>query len=118
MKSIHSTAMAKIITLTFNPALDKRITVPELINGVKLHSSAPVFKAGGGGINVAKAIKHLGGEAIAVYLSGGYTGKKIGELLDGESVNCLPVYIVDDSRENIILTETATGNESLLDLPG
>src|ERR1700739_3638328 len=99
MKSIHSTAMAKIITLTFNPALDKRISVPELISGVKLHSSPPVFKAGGGGINVAKAIKHLGGDAIAIYLAGGYTGKKVGELLAEESVNCIAVNIGADTRE-------------------
>lgn len=110
--------MAKILTLTFNPALDKRITVPELISGVKLHSSAPVFKAGGGGINVAKAIKHLGGDAIAVYLSGGFAGKKIGELLKEESVNFIPVSIRDDTRENIILNDTATESEYLLDLPG
>jgi len=110
--------MAKIITLTFNPALDKRITVPKLVSGVKLHSSAPVFKAGGGGINVAKAIKHLGGDAIAIYLSGGYIGKKIGELLMQECINNVPVYIRHDTRENIILNETATENEYLLDLPG
>jgi len=67
--------MANIITITFNPAIDKSTTVPALMPEKKLKCSDPVYEPGGGGINVARAIKKLGGEATAIYLAGGYTGK-------------------------------------------
>jgi len=67
--------MSKIVTITFNPCIDKSATVPQLIPGKKLSCSEPDFEPGGGGINVARAIKKLGGEALAIYPSGGYSGK-------------------------------------------
>jgi fructose-1-phosphate kinase PfkB-like protein len=72
--------MPKIITITFNPALDKSTSVAELTPDKKLNCKTPVCEPGGGGINVARAIKKLGGDATAVYLAGGYmTLKKIPE---------------------------------------
>ena len=52
--------MSKIITLTFNPCIDKSATVPQLIPEKKLSCSEPNFEPGGGGINVARVIKKLG----------------------------------------------------------
>ena len=40
----------------------------------KLRCDAPVFEPGGGGINVSRAIKRMGGESLAYYLAGGSTG--------------------------------------------
>lgn len=37
--------------------------------------------AGGGGINVSKPKQELGGESIAVFTSGGFTGKQLTQLL-------------------------------------
>ena len=63
--------MADIITITFNPCIDKSTSVNALKAERKLRCSTPVFEPGGGGINVARAIKKLGSEAIAIYPSGG-----------------------------------------------
>jgi 6-phosphofructokinase 2 len=54
--------MEKIITITLNPALDKTIMVDELVPDKKLRSTYSKVEPGGGGINVSRAIKQLGGE--------------------------------------------------------
>lgn len=76
--------MPSILTLTFSPCIDKSTTVPELIPEKKLNCSKPKTDPGGGGINVARAIKKLGGKAIAVYPAGGYTGRVFNQLMDEE----------------------------------
>ena len=70
--------MNKIITLTVNPAVDKNSTVPTLLPDNKLRCSAPNFEAGGGGINVSRAIKELGEDALCLFFGGGFTGDHLG----------------------------------------
>ena len=53
--------MSKIVTITFNPCLDKSASVPTLIPEKKLSCSEPRFEPGGGAVNVARAIKKSGG---------------------------------------------------------
>jgi 6-phosphofructokinase 2 len=67
-----------IITITFNPCIDKSTSVPVLKPDSKLSCAPPVFEPGGGGINVARAIKKLGGEAIAVFKYSFSAGKYFG----------------------------------------
>ena len=83
--------MAKIITVTFNPTIDKSTSIDALMPEKKLRCSSPTFEPGGGGINVARAIKKLGGEATAIYPSGGYSGKFLNELMNLENVPVIPV---------------------------
>ena len=77
--------MDKIITLTVNPVLDKNTTVNRLVPGQKLRCSAPVFFAGGGGINVSRAIQNLGGTSLAIYLAGGPYGTILEHLMTGKT---------------------------------
>jgi 6-phosphofructokinase 2 len=110
--------MAAIITITFNPALDKSVTVPELFSEKKLKCSAPVYEPGGGGINVARAIKKLGGDPTAIFLAGGFVGDKISELLSEDKIIAQHINIAGNSRENLIVTDLATGSQYLFDMPG
>jgi 6-phosphofructokinase 2 len=110
--------MPKIITLTFSPCIDKSANVPQLIPEKKLRCSAPKFEPGGGGINVARAIKKLGGEAIAVYPAGGYTGKYFNSLLEKESVPVMIIGTKNETRENIIVREVSTNNQYRFGMPG
>ena len=48
-----------IVTLTINPALDKTTHFRGLAPEQKIRCSAPRYDAGGGGINVSKAIARL-----------------------------------------------------------
>lgn len=110
--------MSSIITLTFNPALDKSTSVPELIADKKLKCAEPVAEPGGGGINVARAIKKLGGEATAVYLAGGVTGETITRLLTNECVPTKVITIKACTRENLVIADIANNKQYLFNMPG
>lgn len=110
--------MAKILTVTFNPVIDKSTTIPALIAEKKLRCSAPNFEPGGGGINVARAIRKLGGEATALYLAGGYSGVFLNELLKREGVATRPLEISRHTRENLIVLDCSTNQQYRFGMPG
>ncbi|MEJ5962879.1 1-phosphofructokinase family hexose kinase [Pedobacter immunditicola] len=110
--------MATIITITFNPAIDKSTTVPQLIPEKKLHCTSPVYEPGGGGINVARAIKRLGGNATAIYLEGGYSGKVFTELLRKEKIDIIPIRTLGVTRENLVVKELSTNKQFRFGMPG
>ncbi|MDP4285193.1 MAG: 1-phosphofructokinase family hexose kinase [Bacteroidota bacterium] len=110
--------MGSIVTVTINPTIDKTTSVSAMVPEKKLKCSPPLFEPGGGGINVARAIKKLGGDAKAVYLAGGYNGDLLKKLLTQEGINSLPVEIQKDSRENMIVLDMATNQQYRFGMPG
>jgi 6-phosphofructokinase 2 len=110
--------VAAIITVTFNPAIDKLSSVPVLMPEKKLRCSMPVFEPGGGGVNVSRAIKKLGGHSVALYLAGGHTGKLFNHLLRNEDVDNLVTEIQGYTRENLIVLETASNQQYRFGMPG
>lgn len=83
-----------------------------------MQCTAPKLEPGGGGINVARAITKLGGNATAIYPSGGYTGKFFNKLLADENVPSVVIETENETRENIILLETATNKQFRFGMPG
>ena len=110
--------MLKIITLTFSPCIDKTTSVRELIPEKKLKCSTPTLEPGGGGINVARAIKKLGGEAIAVYPAGGYTGRHFNALLENENVQAIIIDTKNETRENVIVVDESKNQQYRFGMPG
>ena len=110
--------MVPIVTITFNPALDESLSVAEFVPDKKLKCSQPVCEPGGGGINVARAITKLGGEALAIYLAGGDNGKKIHQLLTDDFVKSVVVKTAESTRVNMVIADIANKNQYLLDMPG
>ena len=110
--------MSQIVTITFNPCIDKSAAVTQLIPEKKLSCSEPRFEPGGGGINVARAIKKLGGEATAIYPSGGYTGKFFNDLLAKEKIPAIVIEVKNALRENIIMLEESSNNQYRFGFPG
>ena len=110
--------MSRIVTITFNPCIDKTTSVNKLIPEKKLHCNEPTFEPGGGGINVARAIRKLGGEAIAIYPAGGYTGQFFNHMLSKESVPTIVVEVEHPMRENVIVLEENSNNQFRFGFPG
>ena len=110
--------MSNILTVTFNPCIDKSTTIPALAPEKKLKCSKPVFEPGGGGINVARAIKKLGGDATAVYPAGGYSGKFLKVLLDEENLESLVVETARHTRENMIVLDASSNLQYRFGMPG
>ncbi len=103
--------MSSIVTITFSPCIDKSTSVPSLIPEKKLKCTSPKLEPGGGGINVARAIIKLGGDATAIFPSGGYTGKFFNHLLEKEKVSCVIIESANETRENIIVLDESTNNQ-------
>lgn len=110
--------MKSIVTITFNPAIDKSTTVDRLIPEHKMKTSWPLYQPGGGGVNIARALKKLGFSATAVYFAGGNEGKFYSNLLAAENVNTIPIVIQGSTRENFIVNELSTGKQFRFGLPG
>ncbi|MEM7565915.1 MAG: 1-phosphofructokinase family hexose kinase [Pseudomonadota bacterium] len=107
-----------IATLTLNPALDKSLSVERVLPERKLRGENPRHDPGGGGVNVARAVGKLGGQATAILLAGGPTGARIGKALEIEGVAHRAIPIADDTRENLTVHETSTGLQYRFGEPG
>ena len=68
--------MTPILTITTNPAVDLSTAVAKVVAGPKLRCGPPRWDPGGGGINVARAIRKLGGDAVALVAVGGTLGDR------------------------------------------
>jgi 6-phosphofructokinase 2 len=110
--------MKMIVTVTMNPAIDKSSGVDHVVAERKLYCSPPRFEPGGGGINVCRAIKKLGGHSLALYPSGGPTGEMLQFLFDQEGLTHRPVPVKGWSRENLIVLEESTGQQYRFGMPG
>ena len=110
--------MIEIVTITFNPCIDKSTTIPALIPEKKLRCTDPKFEPGGGGLNVSRAIKKLGGESIAIYPAGGYSGKFLKTLLDREGINSIMLETESHTRENLIVVDESTNCQYRFGMPG
>lgn len=110
--------MSDIFTITFSPCIDKSFSVPAFIPEKKLKCSQPKLEPGGGGINVARAIKKLGGNATAIFPAGGYTGKFLIKLMTDEAVPLIITHTENETRENIIVLEESTNRQYRFGMPG
>ena len=108
----------QIITLTINPSLDKSTHFTGLIAEQKIRCEKPRYDAGGGGINVSKAIAKLGGNSLCIHTSGGSAGKMLEELIQKEGVENKVIPTKNWTRENFIAFENATKKQYRFGFPG
>lgn len=109
---------APILTVTLNPALDLATSIDRVLPDVKLRCAAPKADPGGGGINVSRAIRRLGGESRAAVSLGGPHGQRLCELLAQEGVATVPLPAPGETRLSLAVTETRTGAQFRFMLPG
>lgn len=110
--------MKTIVTIALNPAIDKSASVAHVMAERKLYCQAPRFEPGGGGVNVARAIKKLGGESLLLYPAGGLTGTRLQELLDEENLNHQAFTIEGMNRESLVILEESTDQQYRFVMPG
>jgi len=111
-------AQRSILTLTINPALDVSTSTERVIPGHKLRCGPTMLDPGGGGVNVARVVQRLGGQAVAVYAAGGPTGQAYRQLLDREGVVARIVNIGGSTRESFTVDETSSGEQFRFVLQG
>lgn len=108
----------KITTVTVNPALDKSTHLRGLVPEQKIRCDAPRYDAGGGGINVSKAIARLNGESLALFTAGGPTGEMIKELLLKEGIKVDPITVQNWTRESFVAVDDNTNSQYRFGFPG
>lgn len=101
-----------------NPVLDKTAEASLVVPEKKTRCDPPTYEPGGGGLNVARAIKKLGGESLAIFLAGGDNGKKVEELLKEEKITIQKVEAGCNTRENLMVYDKKTGNQYRFVMPG
>lgn len=110
--------MAGVVTVTLNPSIDTSTQVSQVMAEHKMRCSAPSHEPGGGGINVSRAIKKLGGESLAFFPAGQHFGELLKSLLQHEGVEFRQVGIAGQTRENFIVREETSGRQFRFGLPG
>lgn len=107
-----------IVTITMNPSIDKSTIAEKLIPEKKLRCTELMIEAGGGGINVSKAIKKLGGESLAVFPSGGHNGDLLKRIMEQEKISYKNIPVFAETRECFTITEHATNAQYRFVIPG
>ncbi len=100
-----------IVTLTVNPALDKSTHFKGLVPEQKIRCDEPRFDAGGGGINVSKAISRLGGTSQAILTSGGPIGEMLEQLIKKETIESIAVKVQTWTRESFVAVDDNTNSQ-------
>ncbi|MGD2245262.1 MAG: 1-phosphofructokinase family hexose kinase [Candidatus Aminicenantes bacterium] len=108
----------KIIALCIKPSLDISSRVLTVVSGPKLRCSAVLREPGGGGINVCRAVKELGGEALVFYPEGGISGRLLQSLLEKEGIERVSVRIESMIPENFMVKEESSGKLYRFNFPG
>ena len=104
-------AMTGIVTLTLNPAIDGAAEAEEVRPIHKIRTWSERYDPGGGGINVARVVKELGGSALAVYLSGGATGPILDQLVQAAGIEIRRIPVRGHTRVSHTVHERSTGLE-------
>jgi len=111
-------AKRKVLTVTINPAVDISTELEALRPGKKLRCEEPRFDPGGGGINIARTIKTLGGDACAFVVAGGSSGAMLRELCEAEGLDTVWFDIEGKTRELLKVFERDSGDLYRFVLPG
>ncbi len=110
--------MRPILTLTLNPALDISTRVAQVRKAEKLRCDAPSYNAGGGGLNVSRALLRLGTPSLALVALNGPTGERLAGLLRDEGVGFVALQSPGETRQSMTVTETTSGAQYRFMLPG
>lgn len=110
--------MKPVLTVTLNPAVDITIDVDRLVPGEKLRTGAPRFDPGGGGVNVSRVIKDLGGQSTAFVATAGPMGDLLRNMLAESGIEARYLEIDGITRPSVKLHVRSTGEQYRLVPPG
>jgi 6-phosphofructokinase 2 len=110
--------MSGILTVTLNPAVDIAAQIDVITAGRKLRCEEPHTDPGGGGVNVSRAIKILGGESTPFIAVGGPTGDLVLWLLEAEGIKAISFPIDGLTRQSFSVRETKSSEQYRFVLPG
>lgn len=103
--------MTQILTITLNPTVDISSQADVVRPTRKTRTLNTRYDPGGGGINVARVIATLGGDAEAIFLAGGEMSMLLDRLLGEEGIRRRLFPITGQTRIGFVVQEQTTGLE-------
>ena len=99
-------ALAPVLTVTLNPAIDLNLRVPASRAGGSdfLRATGIARSAGGKGLNVSRVLAELRLPSAAAFTAGGPDGEVLLSLLAGTRFSLHPLRIAQPTRTNVTLT--------------
>lgn len=110
--------MKPIATITLNPAVDLTIEVGGLVAGGVNRAERAQVNAGGKGVNVAACAADWGGQVTATGVLGRGNDGAFVELFAMKGITDRFIRVGGDTRTNIKIADTASGETTDLNTPG
>jgi len=107
-----------IYTVSANPALDLTLTVPAIEFEVVLRANAVRREWAGKGFNVARFLKALGVDNIAMAFAAGYTGHALDDGLRAGGIETDFIYVDGETRTNVVIQEPDSKRHIKVNQPG
>ena len=107
-----------VTTVTLNPTIDVGLEVDRLLVDHKMLATSVRREPGGGGVNVARSLRRLGTDCLAVVGVAGPTGTELVTLLAAEDVRVHEQPMADVTRESFSLTDASSGAQYRVVTPG
>ena len=107
-----------IKTVTLNAAVDKTVEVQDFRLGAVNRISKLQLDAGGKGINVAKVIKALNGESIALGVLAGRNGEFIQAEIECRGIAHDFLFVRGETRTNLKVVDSLNSTFTDINEPG
>ena len=106
-----------ILCITPNPAIDRTLLLSGLVPGHVHRAEDVIVAAGGKGLNVARAVRTLGGKSLCMGFAGGHSGHLLADLAKSEGLNSSWTWTDSETRTCTILV-SQNGDATEIDEPG
>jgi 6-phosphofructokinase 2 len=113
-----SSPIPRVLCLTMNPSVDLATETERVVPTEKLRCSETQHDAGGGGVNVARVLKRLGGQCTALCPAGGSSGQWLQDRMEQEGLHTIFVPTAAETRVSFAVHEHSTGAEYRFVMPG
>lgn len=107
-----------ILTITPNPAVDETYSFESLDVGETNRADAPVRRAGGKGLNVARVLHTQGLPVVAFAPVGGLNGQIFAAELGSSRVPHALAQVAPETRRSFALVETSSGRTTVVNEHG
>ena len=107
-----------IVTVTLNPALDQTVEVDRFVEGDTNRVVAMRVDIGGKGINVARVLKELGYEPLAMGFAPGDMGRVIEDQLADLGIGTDFAFVPGETRTNITILDRERHRHTVLSASG
>ena len=107
-----------ILTMTPNVALDRTLLMPRLRSGEVNRATQVITRAGGKGNNVARVVRALGEDVLALGAVGGHLGRMLIEAMEEEGLPHDLVSTDAETRIASLIVDADTGWVTVINEPG